>query len=60
MARQFRAAGLEPEPAIALCMASGIIADTLYLRSPTTTDVDRDSLAWLETLCREDLEAYAQ
>ena len=60
VARQFRAAGIEPEPAIALCMASGIIADTLYLRSPTTTDVDRDSLAWLETLCREDLEAYAQ
>jgi manganese-dependent inorganic pyrophosphatase len=60
VARQFRAAGLEPEPAIALCMASGIIADTLYLRSPTTTDVDRESLAWLETLCRENLEAYAQ
>jgi len=41
VARQFRAAGLVPEPAIALCMASGIISDTLHLRSPTTTDVDR-------------------
>jgi manganese-dependent inorganic pyrophosphatase len=60
VARQFRAAGIQPEPAIALCMASGIIADTLSLRSPTTTDVDRDALAWLETLCGENLEEYAR
>jgi manganese-dependent inorganic pyrophosphatase len=58
--RQFRAAGLVPEPAIALCMASGIISDTLNLRSPTTTDVDRDVLAWLAGLCGEDLDAYAR
>jgi manganese-dependent inorganic pyrophosphatase len=60
VARQFRAAGIEPEPAIALAMASGIISDTLNLRSPTTTDVDRDVLAWLRGLCRVDLEAYAR
>jgi manganese-dependent inorganic pyrophosphatase len=60
VARQFRAAGLVPEPAIALCMASGIISDTLYLRSPTTTDVDRDMLGWLADLCGEDLEQYAR
>jgi manganese-dependent inorganic pyrophosphatase len=58
--RQFRAAGLVPEPAIALCMASGIISDTLHLRSPTTTDVDREVLAWLAGLCGEDLQAYAR
>ncbi|MCU0721908.1 MAG: DRTGG domain-containing protein, partial [Pirellula sp.] len=29
VARQFRAGGLTPEPGIALCMASGIISDTL-------------------------------
>ncbi len=34
VARQFRASGLTPTPAIALCMASGIISDTLFLRSP--------------------------
>jgi manganese-dependent inorganic pyrophosphatase len=60
VARQFRAAGLVPEPAIALCMASGIISDTLHLRSPTTTDVDRDMLDWLAGLCGEDLEQYAR
>ena len=60
VARQFRASGIEPSPGIALCMASGIISDTLYLRSPTTTNIDRDVLAWLETLCKTDLEAYAK
>ncbi|MFM7035429.1 MAG: putative manganese-dependent inorganic diphosphatase [Planctomycetia bacterium] len=60
VARQFRAAGITPEPAIALCMASGIIADTLRLRSPTTTDIDREALRWLEPLCGENLEAYAR
>jgi manganese-dependent inorganic pyrophosphatase len=60
VARQFRAAGIQPDPGIALCMASGIIADTLHLRSPTTTEVDRECLAWLKPLCREDLEEYAR
>jgi len=60
VARQFRAADLEPAPAIALAMASGIISDTLNLRSPTTTDVDRDVLAWLRGLCAVDLETYAR
>jgi len=60
VARQFRGAGLEPDKSVALCMASGIISDTLHLRSPTTTDVDRDMLAWLEPLCGEDLVAFAR
>lgn len=59
VARQFRAAGLTPDPGIALCMASGIISDTLYLRSPTTTDVDREVLNWLSTLVEVDLKQYA-
>ena len=60
VARQFRAAGLVPTPAIALCMASGIISDTLHLRSPTTTDVDREVLAWLKGLCGVDLDQYTR
>jgi manganese-dependent inorganic pyrophosphatase len=60
VARQFRGAGITPSPSVALCMASGIISDTLSLRSPTTTDVDRDMLAWLKTLCEVDLEQYAK
>jgi manganese-dependent inorganic pyrophosphatase len=60
VARQFRAAGITPTPAIALCMVSGIISDTLFLRSPTTTDVDREVLGWLKGLCGVDLDRYAR
>ena len=60
VARQFRAAGLTPDPSVALCMASGIISDTLFLNSPTTTDVDRDILSWLRDHCTVDLDVYAR
>jgi manganese-dependent inorganic pyrophosphatase len=59
VAQKFRAAGIEPSPAIALCMASGMISDTLFLRSPTTTDVDRQTLSWLQQFSSTDLEKYA-
>ena len=60
VARQFRASGIVPKPGIALCMASGIISDTLHLRSPTTTDVDRDILNWLKGLSPVDLDEFAK
>jgi manganese-dependent inorganic pyrophosphatase len=60
VARRYREAGLKPTKGIAICLASGIISDTLFLRSPTTTDVDRDMLYWLEPLCQINLEEYAQ
>jgi manganese-dependent inorganic pyrophosphatase len=60
VARQFRMAGLEPSPGIALCMVSGIISDTLHLRSPTTTTVDRDCLKWLSGFCDVDLEEFSR
>lgn len=59
VARLFRQANLEPSPGIALCMASGMISDTLFLRSPTTTDVDREMLDWLQGFCDIDLKEYA-
>jgi manganese-dependent inorganic pyrophosphatase len=60
VAKQFRGAGLEPTPAIALCLASGIISDTLNLRSPTATDVDREILGWLQKHTKFNLEDHAQ
>lgn len=59
VARLFQRAEIEPTPGIALCMASGMISDTLFLRSPTTTSIDRDVLAWLQQYCDVDLEQYA-
>lgn len=60
VARMFRRAKMVPTPEIALCMASGMISDTLHLRSPTTTDTDREILEWLQTFCKVDLTEYAQ
>ena len=59
VARKFKQAGIEPSPGIALCMASGMISDTLHLRSPTTTDVDREILQWLQGFCDCHLADYA-
>lgn len=59
VAQMFRRAQIDPSPAIALCMASGMISDTLYLRSPTTTATDRDLLQWLDQFCAVNLEDYA-
>lgn len=46
----FRKEQLPPTPSIAGIMMSGIISDTLMLNSPTTTEVDREILSWLEGL----------
>lgn len=59
VAKLFRAAQLSPEPGIALCMASGMISDTLHLRSPTTTQTDRELLDWLQQFCEVPLEKFA-
>ncbi len=60
VAKQFRAAGIDPTASIALCMVSGIISDTLNLRSPTTTDVDRDTLRWLKSFINVDFEQFVK
>ncbi|TVP75591.1 MAG: putative manganese-dependent inorganic diphosphatase, partial [Gemmatimonadales bacterium] len=44
----YRQAGLQPTRAIAGVLMGGLVSDTLNLRSPTTTDLDREILAWLE------------
>ncbi len=60
VARQFKWAGLEPSPGIALCMAAGIVSDTLHLRSPTTTDVDRNIFTWLKNFCTVDMDEFVR
>lgn len=60
VARQYRLAGWTPERPVAVSLISGIISDTLQLRSPTTTEVDRELLAWLVDLAGLDLDGYAR
>jgi len=54
VASLFRSAGLDPEPNIAGIMMSGLISDTLYLNSPTTTPKDAEILNWLAGIAKED------
>ncbi|PTY06737.1 putative manganese-dependent inorganic diphosphatase [Verrucomicrobia bacterium LW23] len=59
VALQFRARGVDPTPGIALCMASGIISDTLFLTSPTTTQTDKQIIDWLQKFVPRSLKEYA-
>ncbi|MGN0846283.1 MAG: DHHA2 domain-containing protein [Kiritimatiellia bacterium] len=51
VARMFRGAVLRPSKEVAGVLLAGIVADTLFFQSPTTTDVDRTFAAWLEKIC---------
>jgi manganese-dependent inorganic pyrophosphatase len=41
VALRYQEAGLHPEPSICRLLLGGLCSDTLALRSPTTTDIDR-------------------
>lgn len=60
VARSYQRDGLVPPPGIGQCLAAGIISDTLHLSSPTTTQVDRDLLAWLGEQCGFQPAAFAE
>ncbi len=55
----FRREGLAPSPSIAGIMMSGIIADTLHLNSPTSTEKDASILAWLGKIASVNSSALA-
>lgn len=39
-----------PDKGTAICLCAGIISDTLHLTSPTTTNTDKEILAWLASI----------
>jgi manganese-dependent inorganic pyrophosphatase len=41
-------------------LLSALLSDTLVLRSPTTTPLDRDIAAWLAGMCGIDIGAYGE
>jgi manganese-dependent inorganic pyrophosphatase len=51
---------IRPDPPIALCLAAGIISDTLHLTSPTATPQDREALNWLRSLVTLDLGQFSK
>ncbi|MBE6402055.1 MAG: putative manganese-dependent inorganic diphosphatase [Verrucomicrobia bacterium] len=51
VAKMFREAGVPLSAGTAGVLLGGLISDTLVLKSPTTTPLDREICAWLEKLC---------
>ncbi len=50
VATLYRQAGIQPDSKTAGLMLAGMLSDTVILKSPTTTDVDRELVPWLEEL----------
>jgi manganese-dependent inorganic pyrophosphatase len=50
VATLYQQAGIEPEPQVAGLLLAGLLSDTVILKSPTTTEIDRQLVPWLEEL----------
>jgi len=50
VATLYQQAGIDPEPKIAGLLLAGLLSDTVILKSPTTTEIDRQLVPWLESL----------
>ncbi len=50
VATLYQQAGIDPEAKIAGLLLAGLLSDTVILKSPTTTEVDRQLVPWLEKL----------
>ncbi len=60
IASKFAELGQRPTPAQAKLLLGAIVADTLLLTSPTTTDVDRAQAASLARLARAGLDTFGR
>jgi inorganic pyrophosphatase/exopolyphosphatase len=56
----YRTAGITPPARDAGLMLSALLSDTLVLRSPTTTETDRQIARWLAEACGERIEPYGE
>ncbi len=60
VATLYREAGITPDSATAGLMLSGLLSDTVILKSPTTTELDREYARWLGELAGLDPFEYGQ
>ncbi len=60
VARKYRHRSLTPTPEDAICLCGGIVSDTLCLTSPTTTELDREMLAWLAEVAGIDPQKFTE
>jgi len=55
----YERSGLEISPTIAKILLSGIVSDTVILKSPTTTDADREACNKLLAIAGTDVESFS-
>lgn len=60
VAGRYRECRIDPERNVALLLMAGILSDTVLLKSPTTTDADTTTIAWLEGLTGVDAAGFGQ
>ena len=60
VATLYRQAGVEPDRATAGLMLAGLLSDTVILKSPTTTDADREIAGWLGKLSGLDPQEFGK
>ena len=60
VADTFRIAAATPDDQTAALLLSAILSDTVILKSPTTTDLDRQAANWLGELSGLDVEHYGE
>lgn len=60
VASLYREAGISPEPRVAGLMLAGLLSDTVLLKSPTTTVLDRELLNWLAPIAGLDPVDFGQ
>lgn len=60
VAKMFRSEGETLSPQLAGLLLGGLVADTLQLKSPTTSETDREICAWLEKHCNVKAEQLMQ
>jgi len=59
VANLYRQAGLTPTRKISGLMLAGLLSDTIILKSPTTTNIDRQICVWLAELAGRNPETFA-
>jgi len=58
VATLYQQAGIQPDRKIAGLLLAGLLSDTVILKSPTTTEVDRQLIPWLEKLSGLDYQTF--
>jgi len=58
--QQYLAHGVMPDPDSAKMLLTGVLSDTLILRSPTTTETDRQTVQQLAKVCGADYQKFGE